>query len=85
MESVELVHYSFRDENNLLLKMSADLDECNSTGEVRLVNGSSPEDGVVEVCYDGEYRVICDTFWDELDATVVCRQLGYSIGGNTNK
>ena len=57
------------------------MDGCNTTGEVRLVNSSSPMEGIVEVCYDGEYRVICDSFWDELDAAIVCRQLQFTLGG----
>ena len=61
--------------------ISSDLDECNVAGAVRLVNGSHPKEGSVEVCYDGQYRVVCDSYWDELDATVVCAQLGYTQGG----
>ena len=48
---------------------------------MRLVNGTTPKEGRVEVCYDGEYRALCSSFWDELDATVLCEQLGYSVGG----
>ena len=48
---------------------------------MRLVNGTTPKEGRVEVCYDGEYRALCSSFWDELDATVLCEQLGYSMGG----
>ena len=62
----------------------SDLDECNTTGEVRLVNSSSPTEGTVEVCYNGGYRVICDSFWDELDATVICRQLQFTLGGRSD-
>ena len=60
----------------------SDFDGCNTTGEVRLVNSSSPTAGTVEVCYSEGYRVICDSFWDELDATVICRQLQIPLGGN---
>ena len=47
-------------------------------GDVRLVGSNSSSEGRVEVCYNGSYYSTCDDFWDELDAQVVCRQLGYS-------
>ena len=52
------------------------------TGEVRLRGGSSSSEGRVEVCLDGQFGTVCDTFWDDTNAAVICNQLNLPSGGN---
>ncbi|XP_063963722.1 deleted in malignant brain tumors 1 protein-like [Lytechinus pictus] len=51
---------------------------CEGLVLVRLVDGAAPNEGRVEVNYQGSWGTICDDSWDINDATVVCRMLGYS-------
>ena len=39
----------------------------------------------MEVCYDGTYETVCDDFWDELEATVVCNQLNFTSPDTSEK
>ena len=50
-------------------------------GEVRLRGGQNEREGRVEICYNGVWGTVCDHGWDEIDANVVCTQLGYGQPG----
>ena len=56
-------------------------DAC-SHGDTSLKCGSTEREGTVEICIDGVLGTICHSSWDSLDATVICRQLGFPSLGN---
>ena len=59
-----------------------------SDGDVRLMNSSSPSTssgkGQVEVCYNNSYWAVCSSDWDNIDAGVVCKQLGHPFSSMFN-
>ena len=50
--------------------------------DVTLVNGRFPSEGLVLVSEPGKEKdgwgFVCDDGWDNREATVICRTLGYS-------
>ena len=52
-------------------------------GSLRLngIDRRSRYEGRVEVCLGDRYGTVCDDQWDNMDASVVCRQLGFNPDG----
>ena len=50
---------------------------CRGEGQVRLVNGSIPNEGRVEICIQGVWGSICRTSWGSSESAIVCEQLGF--------
>ena len=48
------------------------------------MGGLIPEEGAVEVCVNGKWSSVCQSYWDYKDAFVVCRQLRYPATGEND-
>ena len=53
---------------------------CGPEGAVRLVDSIVPYRGRVEICQHGRWMSLCGQ-WNNNNAAVVCRQLGYPTQG----
>ena len=45
------------------------------------MGGENELEGRVEICYNGVWGTVCNNGWDEVDATVVCKQFGFEKPG----
>ena len=73
--------------SNMLINLTSSTICCPApctNGQLRLAGGSVPNEGRVEICMSNVWGTICDDGWGTPDATVVCRQLGYSTTGKIN-
>ena len=50
-------------------------------GVIRLFNGSSISNGEVEFCFNSTWTPVCGDDWDQSEAAVACRQLGFAGEG----
>ena len=49
---------------------------------MRLSSGTNESNGLVEICRHRTWGAVCSDGWDERDAEVVCRQLGFDPRGD---
>ena len=62
---------------HIIMFIIGNAQKANCTnGEVRLVDGSTEDDGRVEICINQVWGSICSYRWSIQDAIVVCKQLG---------
>ena len=49
-------------------------------GDIQIIpyNSDNKQMGRVEMCVNGAWGTVCSDFFDDNDAKVACRQLGYS-------
>ena len=57
------------------------VESCSIDGDMRLIGGQRNSEGRVEYCSGGVWGSVCDIFWDTVDASIVCNQLGYPSQG----
>ncbi|XP_076082455.1 neurotrypsin-like [Mytilus galloprovincialis] len=54
--------------------------KSQSTGDLRINGGSQENKGRLEILYNDTWGTVCDDDFDNIDASVACRQLGYCSG-----
>ena len=50
-------------------------------GDIRLQGSNTFGQGRVEICYNNTWGTVCDDSWEDVDAQVACRQLGFDTTG----
>ena len=50
--------------------------ECRS-GDITLLRGRSLSEGLLAMCFEGEWILPCSDNWTDLEASVACQQLGF--------
>ena len=53
---------------------------CND-GDLRLFSGEAENEGTLELCLNQAWGTVCDDLWDNNDAKVACRKLGFQAEG----
>ena len=66
-------------DNPIQFDIATKFDDFDSFGvyPIRLVNGSKPWEGIVEIFYNNTWGTICDDGYSSSNGPVLCKQLGY--------
>ena len=54
---------------------------CEENGQIALFGGGTNMEGRVEICSNGAWNTVCDNYFHHVDATVICKQLGFPHEG----
>ena len=69
------------DEDSEFYTMSNDLRETDYDSEFSVIDDMLSR-GRIEICNGTSYEAVCSDGWDYNDASVVCREFGFSPYGN---
>lgn len=66
----------------MYLKLDYILTDKCINGDIKLSGSGYSSVGMINVCVNGVWGTICNTGFDDADASVACAQLGFSRYGN---
>ena len=47
-------------------------------GTLRLYDGTTEHEGILEIFHDNRWGSICDHSWDSIDSNIACKQMGFT-------